>query len=161
MVRTTLGAEVDTTVTVSGSESVNFIEIDQTGSVSPNTAETTLLTAPQGSVIELLGAKLGVRQPSAPTSGTHRLQVRSAVGNIEAVFLESNHNTRLLYDTGLIQFADVRAVPTTEVAQQQAIRGYRADSTNGINLRYVNVTDAAISEKRKYRLWTRQIEVAD
>jgi len=161
VVRTALGAEVETSVSVQGSESVRFIDATQTGTVSSGGSESVVVTAPPGTVLELLGLTVVVQLPSSATAGDHTVDILSDTKQIVVLLMRSDSTARIFYGTGFIQEANLISDPPTVRAQQEAIRGYRVDDTNGLEIVYSNQLDAAQSDDRQYKLWAREIQVAE
>jgi len=161
VVRTTLGAEVETTVTVSGSESVDYLTATQGGTVSANGREDVNIRAPSGSVYELL-ALVAVIPGIGGTSGqSHELRIRSESEGIKVLTAGSNGPDFIIINDQIVQNATGTQNPSTEIAQQNAVQGLRADSSNGFQLRYVNNTSNDQTGNRIYRLWLREITVSE
>lgn len=161
MVRTTLGAEVDTTVTVSGSESVDFVDLSQTSTLTAGSEETVRLTAQSGTVIETLGFKLAAPQVSAATSGFHFAQLQVGGIGIRALNLNSLNDAGLNYQTGAIQTANNGGSPSDPSAQQQAPLGLRADNVSPITIKYSNQLDVDQTNSRTYQFALRVITVSE
>jgi len=161
MVRTTLGAEVETTVTVSGSESVDFIDATQSGTVSAGNTEIATVSAPTGFIYELLALKVTIPIPGSATSGSHDLLLTSQEERINRLFMQSDNTANLTYDNGVISSANTVQKPPNNVSQTLATGGLRADDTNGYRLRYRNGLDVDQPNDRRYKLWARQIEVGE
>jgi len=161
VVRTTLGAEVETTVTVAGSEELDLITAFESGSVPPLTAENTTITAPSGFIFEVLSAKLLVGAISGAGGNLQRISVRSGGGEITYTEAESKPTSQLLYNAGYWPEADVSSEPAAPGDQTAAVRGIRIDDTVGITLRYNNRTDTAQTGRREYELLVRKIQVTE
>lgn len=161
MVRTTLGAEVDTTVTVSGSESVDQIDASSSTTVSASQGENVIVRPPSGTIYDLLALRLTAEPPAGSSSGNHSITLRSEDLFIGAVDLESFHSDPLEYTSSEIIDASANQVPSSSAAQAQAVRGLRADNSSGFLIRYFNDTDADQTQNRIIRLWVREIQVSD
>jgi len=161
MVRTTLGAEVETTVTVSGSESVDFLTLDKTSTVSSRSVERTIVTAPAGSVYELVTVKLQASGISAATSGKHGWLVGSDSLSGGILSFNSNAGDDVEYDFSTVRSGTKIQLPSDPAAQSLVLRGLRFDSTDGLNLRYRNDTDADQPGRRNIELWVREIQVSE
>jgi hypothetical protein len=161
MVRTTRGGEVEASVTIEGSESVDFIEADRSTSIPANGQETVTLRPPVGSIYVLISARVTVRPPSDATSGTHVFQIKSENSIINNLTLESDHTDNLIYDNSFIQEGTVNQRPTSPGNQTLAVKGLRADPVNGFAVEYFNLTDAEQTNLRQIRLSVREIQVAE
>lgn len=159
MVRTTLGAEVSTEVTVAGSESVDFLRVRETGNVSGGTTERTNVRAPAGRVYELLGLRFDVSEVSSTASGQHLVQLQSESESIRALSANSSGSDDVTYTASNFESATSSQSPSTDVAQLLAPRGLRADDTNGYQFSYSNLTGSTQTGARTYRLWVREIKV--
>jgi len=159
VVRTTLGAEVDTTVTVSGSESVELVDLTQSGSVSSGNAEVVSLTAPTGFVFEVLSVTLIVRGISGAGGINQKLSIRAGGGKLVIAGATSSPTSPVRYNQSYWIQADVEANPASPGDQTAAVRGTRADDSIGINIRYKNNTDSNQTADREYKLLVRRIQV--
>jgi len=161
VVRTTLGAEVETTVTVSGSESVDYINRDQSTTLPSGGSETIIVRPPTGFVYELLDLSIFIRDVAPASSGTHEFIVSSEAERIDFLKSDGDHTKDLGYRiNGLIGGVSVNE-PDNTTAQLIAPQGKRADETRGFLIKTFNRTDADQTDTRQYRLWVRQIQVAD
>lgn len=161
MVRTTLGAEVDTTVTVSGSEDVEFLSADSTVTVPAGGSEETIVRPPTGSIYVLLSLRLAVGSVSGSSTGEHGFIVNSESLRIGALAALSNNTDGAAYDLSHIQSATSNQQPIAPGDQTTAVRGLRAGPSNGFLIRYVNSTDASQADNREIRLWLRKIQVSE
>lgn len=161
MVRTTLGAEVDTTVTVSGSESVVFLDASQGSTVSANQGENVVVRPQPGFVFELLSLRARIPAVSGTAGSNHFVELRSESQSISSFFARSGGDKVIFYDTSYIRSATIEAQPPSTTAQTLAVRGLRADPSNGYEFRYQNGTSQDQSSSRDYQLWVRRIRVED
>jgi len=161
VVRTTLGAEVETSVTVSGSESVDYINRDQTTDLPAGDREVVIVRPPAGFVYELLGLRFLVRDIPAATTGSQEVQVQSEAERIGILAVKGSQSDNLNYTAEGLSGGTVFADPADTTSQILAPRGLRADENRGFRFRTFNRTDADNSVPRQYRLWVRQIQVGD
>jgi len=161
MVRTTLGAEVETNVSVSGSESVTFLEFDQTETVPANTTENATIRAPQGSILELLSLDLFIPNHGTASDGDHRFDLRSESQAIPVLSIVSDAGVNIQYSFSTVNTGNIAQTPSTDVAQGEAVRGIRADENNGFQFNYRNRSSVDQTSRRRYSLWVRQIQVVD
>jgi len=161
VVRTTLGADVETTVTVSGSESVDYLDITQTTTVSAGGRENVNVRAPSGAVYELLALVAAIPGIAGTSGKTHELRVKSESEGIKVLTAGSNGPDFITIDNQIVKRATNIQRPSTEIAQQSAVQGLRADSSNGFQFRYLNDTNSDQTGTRTYRLWVRQIRVSE
>jgi len=162
MVRTTLGAEVETTVTVSGSETVDFISEGFSSSVASGDNQLITIRPPAGFIYELRAFNFFALNPasSGATTGTHQMRLKSESKQVTVLTLEASHNKLLRYQNGHAADADVSENPPATTAQTNVVKGLRAGAQNGYQIEYKNRTDSSTSELRRVKLWVRQIEVA-
>jgi hypothetical protein len=161
MVRTTLGAEVETSVTVQGTESVDFINLDRTTTVAAGEQEEIILAPPTGFVYEILSARLTVPLISSSASSIHELNVSSQVAQIRVLSIQSDSTNRMDYARGFIRDGNQRKHPPTATAQTLAVRGIRASPQAGIAIVYRNFSSTDQTDLRKYRIAVRQIQVGE
>jgi len=163
MVRTTLGAEVETSVTVSGSETVDFVAETFTSSLASNATQEIVIRPPSGFLYELRALRFFAFGPSrsGATSGSHKAVLQSETSRINVLSLTSNHDTLLRYENSHITDADISSQPPSTTAQTLAVRGLRADAQSGFLLAYENNTNSSTSETRAIQLWVRQIQVSE
>jgi len=161
MVRTTLGAEVETTVTVSGSESVDYLDARRSSTVSANSAELITVRPPAGFVYELITIKLDIRGISGEGSAQHQVGLQSETLGITTLFGRSSGDDRLRYQTSHWANASQSKQPPDVAAAVTAVKGLRADDSNGFQIRYQNQTASDQTGDRIYQLWVRQIEVGE
>jgi hypothetical protein len=160
MVRTTLGAEVDTTVSVSGSESVEFINADLSDTIPAGGQTFIDIRPPDGSIYVLLAMLLDIDDPNGSSTGDHEVRFQSEKAVVELIFAQSDHTERLKYDDKTITFGNLTKLPTGEAAQALATQGPRADDTNGFQLDYRNNTDVDQTSGITFRLWVRKVQVS-
>jgi hypothetical protein len=160
VVRTTLGAEVDTTVTVSGSESVDYLTVDQTNDLGSGNTRLTTIRPPAGNVYELLGIRLTCNVPGTASSGSHGFDVESETAAVRLLDLKSDHTKQVEYSRGEVTAANKTALPKSAVAQVQVLKGLRFDENNGLDISYTNNLDITQTRDRFIRVWVRQIEVS-
>jgi len=161
VVRTTLGAEVETSVTVSGSESVDFVKSKQTANISDGDNETVTIRAPTGTVYEVITAVVIARGISGQGSGSHRILVRSQTQKINILNGATDGDKDLLYLEENFRPSVNSQRPSTETAQLFAVKGVRIDDTNGLQFKYINNTGATQTTAREYTLWVREIQVGE
>jgi hypothetical protein len=160
MVRTTLGAEVETTVTVSGSESVEYLDATSGGTISANTQETILVRPPAGAIYELLSFKAIAQDFGAASDGEHDITLRSEAERIAALRIQADAANDILYAQSHILRGNLRQDPPDVTAQTLAPRGLRASASNGFEFLYRNQADADQTRDRGIQLWVRKIEVS-
>lgn len=153
-------SELATSVKTVPSESVEFINAVQTGSVASGTEEVVTIQPPAGFLYELLLIRATVSSDADATSGKHKLMSYSETESIRLFKGESNYNTPLRFKYDVWQDADISKMPSTEAAQSVVLKEKRIDENNGIIIRYKNETDAAQENDRFYTLWVRKIMVA-
>jgi hypothetical protein len=161
MVRTTLGAEVETTVTVSGSESVDFLEIEPTTDIPTGQDERIVIRPPSGALYELIAATLLASSPGGNSTDTHQLTIQSEQKFIALLNIVSSGDKRILFASNVVQDGDVTQTPGSDAAQTVAVRGARAGRQDGFTIRYLNRSGATQTNSRRYRLWVREIEVGE
>lgn len=161
MVRTTLGAEVETSVTVQGSESVDFINLDQSTTVPAGQEETITLRPPTGFVYEILTARLQAPAIPGSATNTHDISVQTELETIRVLQLRSDATTKAEYARGFIRSGNQRQNPPTATAQTLAVRGLRASPQAGISVTYRNFSSTDQTAQRRYRFAVRQIQVAE
>jgi len=161
VVRTTLGAEVDTTVTVSGSESTDFIEQTRSTALSAGASETINVRPPTGKIYELLAFRFRALSPGGAAGDRHILFLRSESKAIAVLAGIASGDKELQYNTSFFQDADDTQRPPTAAAQTAAVKGIRADATNGFQVFYQNDTAVSQTNDRETKLWVREIEVSE
>lgn len=159
MVRTTLGAEVETTVTVSGSESVDFVRADATATLSANNQESVIIRASEGEIYEVISASLQARSVDSQASKTHFIRVKSETQNIVVALGRSNGDSDIKYQRSYWNQADDLAAPEPPGDQTAALRGLRIGSNNGLVIQYKNFTNFDQTTRRRFRFWVRVIQV--
>jgi len=160
MVRTTLGAEVETTVTATGSEGVETINLDDDTTVAAGTTDTKVARPPTGEIYEL--QQIRFKYPA--TNGTETAHsVDLGVEGTAAGYglYASNPGSDITYEDSTLKAADREQVPADSVSQLLAPRGIRADSSNGYRIIYKNLTGADQTALRELRLLVRSIQVGD
>lgn len=161
MVRTTLGAEVETTVTVSGAEAVDFLTLDQSSTVPANTDNVTIARPPDGFIYELVTVRLVADGVSSATSGGHGWALESESLDTVVLKFSSAPTDFVAYNTSTVSKATSRSTPSDPTAQSLLLRGLRFDSTDGLAIRYFNSTNADQTQTRNIEAWVRQIQVAE
>jgi len=161
VVRTTLGAEVDTTVTVSGSESVEYIRADSTDTLAADGSESIVVRPPTGFVFELLAYRFEVDAPSSSGSDVHAMILKSESRTIDLLQANSTDTDDIVYKANHIVTGTTKQSPPTATAQALATRGARADSGNGFLIQYFNTSTATQTDSRTIRLWVREIAVSE
>jgi len=161
MVRTTLGAEVETSVTVSGSESIDFITKDRASTVASGGFDSIIIRPPAGRIYELLGLRVVAPAPNGASSGTHKFTIQSETNQVSPLQGISNHTDPVIYRRAYLKSATDTQDPPDTTAQALAPKGLRADESNGYNLFYKNDTDVAQTGAREQRLWVREIKVSE
>jgi hypothetical protein len=161
MVRTTLGAEVETSVTVQGSEAVDFLEADQSTDVVDTGSDSSIIRAPANRIYELVALKIIIRDPGGTTDGFHRLRVQSESEGIELLRAESDGTTNIIYRSGGYQAANLVSQPTGAGNGSLVVRGARVDETNGLEILYDNRSGATQTRTRLIRVWVREIQVGE
>jgi len=161
VVRTTLGAEIDTTVTVSGSESVEYLSDDFASPIAANSLMSKVIRPPDRFVYELLSIRLGVGSGTGDSTGTHNMFLRSESAQVSVILGKATGDQPLEYVNNYWNSADISADPDTTAAQVQSPRGVRADPSNGYEIFYINNTANAQNSDVTVRLWLRQIEVSE
>jgi len=157
MVRTTLGAEVETNVTVAGSESVDFLSVDQSTDVADGTNDVVIVRPPSGFLYELVS--LGMLVRSTGGTGEHRLIVQSEAQRVTILRGVSDGTTTIRYQGGTFSSANIEAIPSSSGQGSQQVRGARIDSGNGLAFEYQNRSGATQTDNRRLRLWVRKIQV--
>jgi len=160
MVRTTLGAEVETTVTATGSEGVETINLDDDTTVAAGTSDTKVVRPPTGEVYELQQIRF-TYQPTNGTESGHTVNLRLEGTAVGYGFYGSNPGTAIEYGDSTVKAADVQQLPTDSVSQLLAPRGIRADSSNGYRITYNNTTGADQTALRELKLLVRSIQVGE
>jgi hypothetical protein len=152
MVRTTVGTIAEAEISTQRTESVTTVDTAQTSTVSPGTESDTVITAPSGTVLEVLGMRVKVGNPGGATTGFHDIQFRSSTRLHIYLLARSGPGTNIRINRGIILKADDVQEPSTEIAQLTAIRSIRIDDTNGLTIRYKNETDADQTDDRQIQL---------
>ncbi len=160
MVRTTLGAEVETSVTVAGSESVETVNIDQDQTLPAGANETLLVRPPSGFIYVLLGVKIFIRGVSGASSDTHQVNLQSEADNISVLEGRSSGEKPIEYQHAHFVSATVSSSPTAPGDSTRSVRGIRASDTAGFVLKYFNPDSQDQTSTRQYRLWVRRIQVS-
>jgi len=160
MVRTTLGAEVETTVNVTGAESVEFIRSDIGGPIPDGSEASAVIRPPTGFLYELISIRLFAPNPGGTSSGTHELRVRTESKQIGILLGTASGDKRLFFNQNIWVDADDRQRPFNQAGQTTAVAGGRASETAGITVRYLNRSTVSQSSDITVRLWVRKIQVA-
>ncbi len=161
MVRTTLGAQVETNVTVTGSESVEYLDFSQSGNVPDGSLEQTVVRASPGTIFEFINLDVTIPSPGGTSTDTHSLAVVTESPNVNVLFARSDGATPVGYRRNFISSGNDIQDPPTAAAQSLAIRGLRADENNGILLIYSNKSGATQTSDRTYKLSVRVIQVKE
>jgi len=161
MVRTTLGAEVETTVTVSGSEAVDFVSVDSTPNLADGDEEVIVFRPPDGVIYEVMGLRFDALSPSGSDTGDHGFRLRFEGQDINILHIRASGNKRCQTLNGEAAFADVFALPPDPAAFQAQTHGMRLDSTGGLQLRYRNRSGAIQGNRREVRFAVRAITVSN
>lgn len=161
MVRTTLGAEVETSVTVSGSESVDYINADKSTTLPSGDSESIIIRPPTGFVYEVLTLTFIVPGVSSATSGTQRIDFESEEERISTLTAKASQSNDLTYDSRALTGGSSIEAPPNTTAQIIAPRGLRGDETRGFRFFTQNNTNADNTNERRYRLWVRQVQVSE
>jgi len=141
MVRTTVGTIAEAQLSVQRTESVTQIQASQTSTISPGDTQQTVITAPSGTVLEVLTLRVVITGPGGASTGDHGIIIFGP--NSRNIFLQAtaNGSNNVRVNHGFIRQADDKQRPSTEIAQQNQIRSLLADDTNGIIISYGNRTD--------------------
>jgi len=161
MVRTTLGAEVETSVTVEGSESVDIVVVTGSGTVAGGSSEEVILRAPAGVIYEILAVNLRVDAVSSTATDIHFVRLQSESKSVNVVQGNSDANTKILYQSSHFTKANQGQRPPDVAAQGPTVSGLRADSSAGFQFQYVNNSSQDHTDARRYKLWLRQIQVGE
>lgn len=161
MVRTTLGAEVETEVTVSGSEDVKYVNADSNATIPAGGRETITIRSPTGTVFEMLTVRLRAFGISGQASEDHNLRLRSEAEQIRSLLFISAGDKALEYADSRVASGTISQRPETTTSQTLAVKGLRATDTNGYQVQYRNNTSASQTGRLTVRLWVRQIEVGE
>jgi len=161
VVRTTLGAEVETTVNVSGSEDVDFINADISAPISAGNNVIRTVRPPTGALYELISLRLEAANPGGSSGDSHDITLRTELQGITTLVGVASGDQRLRFNGSFFQDADSVQRPPTPAAQITAIKGSRASETAGFDLRYRNKTAVTQTTDVKIRLWVREITVGD
>jgi len=153
-------AEADISVNQNPAESVEFIQKDQSSTVSSSGGEQVTIKPPSGYIYELLAMKIDTPPPPSATSGEHYVSLKAEGYGIALTSAASDYTNTCRYDSGNWSKATNGANPSSASAQQQSIRGARFDSSNGLKVSYTNNTDASNSNNRQYRFIVRKIKVS-
>jgi hypothetical protein len=160
MVRTTLGAEVDTTVTATGSEGVDIINLDDDTTVADGTADTKVVRPPTGEVYELQQIRFRYRATNG-AGFEHTVSFGLEGTTVGYGFYASNPGTDIRYGNSTVRAADRTQRPADSVSQLLAPRGIRADSSTGYQIIYNNVSGADQTAPRELQLLVRSIQVGE
>jgi hypothetical protein len=152
MVRTTVGTIAEAELSVQRAESVTQISASSTLTVPSGGIDTTAVTAPTGTVLEVLGLEINIEPPPGATTGDHILFVRGPELNVRYIACFSSFDTGIKIRDGRIFVADQGQDPSTEVGQQGQIRSIRIDDTNGAVFEYENRTDVDQTNEREIQI---------
>jgi len=161
MVRTTLGAEVETDVTVQGSESAELVNLDQSDTVPGGGSEVVTLRPPAGSIFELLSARVVVRDVSSTASDNHDFTIQTETQDVRVLQARGSADANLSYSKSEITSANVFQLPSSTTAQLLSVRGLRASPQSGIQVEYRNFTSTSQTQDRTYRFAVREIQVSE
>lgn len=140
-------------------EAVKFLGLDSSTTVlSGGGAETITVTAPTGKIYRGVGLLLNVSSPGG-TTGYHRFQVTSESQGIGMLQGKSAYSDSIVFREGVWVTASSVARPPDTASPQLAVNSLIADDTNGINIMYVNNTDADQTNTRTIRLIVKEIQV--
>lgn len=140
-------------------ESIKLIDKTQTGTVPAGGNTMVDITPPLGYLYELMAIQIYIPSPSDATSGTHRVSLMCAGGDVGFLTGESTYNVDLLYSGGEWSKADVEQVPTDPVAQVLRPKGVRVDNNTPFQIGYINSTDVDQTQDRTYAFFVRKIKV--
>jgi len=152
MVRTTVGSVAEASLSVERSESITAISADQTADVAAGDLQTTVLTAPSGTLIEVIGLFVSVPSVSGSSSGFHRVFLRSQGSPGRYIQAQSGNSNRILINNSHIQTANSLKLPSDAASQAIAINSTRFDDTTGLRITYDNRTDVTQTATRKIDL---------
>jgi len=152
MVRTTGGTIAEAELSVTQVEKVTAVKASQTSSVTPNGIQTTTVASPPGTVLSATAVRLVARAPSGATTGFHRVSFVGPNSRVKYLQASAPFNEQVIVDKGVVQKATRSAIPGDEAAQAAALNSIIADDTNGLKVKYENLTDATQSQKRDIQL---------
>jgi phage I-like protein len=152
MVRTTVGSVAEADLSVERSESITAISADQTADVAAGDLQTTVLTAPSGTLIEVIGLFISSPSVSAASSGFHRVFLRSRGSPGKYIQAQSDNTGRIEINNNHIQTGNSVQLPSDAASQAIAINSIRFDDTRGLQITYDNRTDATQTDTRKIDL---------
>jgi hypothetical protein len=148
MVRTTVGSIAEAELSVERSESITQISADQTADVAAGDNETTVFTAPSGTLIEVIGLFVRVPSPAGSSSGFHRVFLQSAGTRGRLLQAQSNDSDRIEINNNHIRTGTSLQAPPDAASQAITINSIRFDDTRGIDITYDNRTDATQTDTR-------------
>lgn len=152
--------ELASAVTTQKSESINWVDLTQTDTVSSGSSDDVTHYADSGYVEVLLSLFIYIDPPDSASSGNHYINVEDSSGRIYILYGESDYSTRIRYDYGMWVSANNSQAPTNEIGQIMNPRFIRIDEDNGLTFHYVNYTDVDQTNNRRISVLLRRIKVA-
>jgi len=152
MVRTTVGTIAEATISAQRAESVTPISANQTSTVSSGGSAQTTVTAPTGTVLEILGLQIIIDPPPGASTGDHIFFIRGPNLEVRYLACRSGFSTAIEIKDNRIFTADQTQEPSTEGGQRGQIRSIRCDDTNGVVFKYTNRTDVDQTNDREIRI---------
>lgn len=141
-------------------EEVEFIDADSATTVKAGNTETVTVTPPAGYVYEILGLKMTVVKPGGTSTGDHGFTVGDETNNLGLGNFKSVHGSNCEFDHGMAIIADDTQRPPANTDQMLSYKHTRFDENTGININYLNNTDADQANARTIKLIVRKIKVA-
>lgn len=152
---------VDQETIATPSESISFIEINDSTDVSGNNGfAEVIIRPPTGQLFEVVAVEANVGPVTNATTGTHSFIFKSETEAIQVLRGSSVFSDGIDYNSGYWDQATDEKEPPDVQAQGFQPRGLRIDETNGLEIEYNNLTDATQTRTRQIRAWVREIRVA-
>jgi len=149
MVRTTVGTIAEAELSVRQSETVVTVDASETASIPAGGGQSTIIKAPSGTTLSVLGLRIRVDPPSGATSGDHQITLAGPTNIVRYLKAESNFDDPIIINDSIIFLATSVSRPSTEAAQSNSIQSLIADDEFGITIAYSNGTDAEQTQERQ------------
>lgn len=144
------------TVAVNNRPEIIGKHYEQSANLAPGAAEETAIFAPSNSVWKFRSAYIFVPAPESATTGSHQYEVRTTQG-IMPLKGTSTYDTACVFHGLTWTAANSSKKPTTESAQEGAVRSLMATENQPVKVKYVNETDVTQSKKRKQNIAVEEV----
>ena len=161
MVRTTLGAEVETTVSVQGAEQLKIIDATITSDIPNTVKETVIVRSNTGTVFNVRGIRVTTGSPGGQSSKQHDVFLKVEGTAINQLTATASGDKPIAINDNIIQDADKDKVPSTEQAQATVLQNLTADDSNGLSIEYRNISGATQTNRILIQVLVREVRVSE